>query len=228
MSRFSKGTFKKNIDKKQNREIKKLKNKVSKLEKTADDKFIDLQMAPTNVNSTWTQLQFISGAVAFNQLAQGTTNVTRVGNSITMHNLQINYMVSIPDSISADSVNIVRVFVVCIKRADFSGGAPGVNAFLQDSTATSPLHLLTPYKKDPNVQYKILYDRTHTLSGDSGNPRIIVKKFHINWKQGLKSEYERDNFTSPTSNYIYAFAASDSGLAGHPVLSMYCRLNYSG
>lgn len=129
-----------------------------------------------------------------NNLGQGTANNTRVGNSVRFQGVKLRYSIAV-----ADTYNYVRVYLLWSKN--------DVNASLL------PSHLGVLSKDRQN--FKILYDRTHTV--DSDDPAFITLR-DINRYIGGFSRYNNTS-ALPTSGFLTLVAISDSSLVSHPALS---------
>jgi len=163
----------------------------------------------------------ITDSVNFNRVstpAVGTGDNERIGDTITVKSLYINY-----SFIADDTTNLVRLIV--FQWFQDSSNNPPVAASILEASAS--IHVQAPYSMNNSQNYRILYDRTHTLSTD-GSSRVVLAKKYI-----TKIPCRKIVFTNSSGNsanikkgQIYVLEVSDSSVSG-PDLSCVVKLNYT-
>jgi len=106
----------------------------------------------------------------FDAIAQGLTDVTRIGNSIEVKSLTWNCHIKANTASTAPA--IVRVIVV--KQGDMNGAAIPIGQILEVTN-----NVRSPYSLNKADSFTVLFDRTYTLaSTTSGSPSTYK---HIKW-----------------------------------------------
>lgn len=142
---------------------------------------------------------------------QETTNATdsvRVGDELHITSFSFRYVVVV-----GDAYNIVRVIFFQWLQDD----APTLGDIYAD-TANA---VVSPYRRDTNRHYKILYDRTHAL--DTYNTVQVANKFLT---RGFKKKMKFDAGTTTGQGKIYFSIVSDSSAVAHPTYRVETQLNY--
>lgn len=149
-------------DQVQDKKIKNLKHSVAKIQKGIEVKYDDTYINASPVSAGVLTL--------LNGLSLGTTDDTRVGNSIRMTSLNLRWYATS----NALKINVPSHFrmILLIDRAS-NGAAPNLSDII-DSNSAAP-NLLFGYNPDNLKRFKILYDRYFTIrpnvlsvSGDAG------------------------------------------------------------
>lgn len=163
----------------------------------------------------------IGNSANFNRIATpgvGTSDSDRTADTIMIKSLYIDY-----SFIADDSTNLIR-FIVFQWYQDSSLNPPIAASILESSSFSQ---VQAPYSMNNAQNYRILYDRTHTLSTAGSNEVIHVKKYLT------KIPCRKLVFTNSSANsanikkgQIYVLEVSDSALSG-PALSCVCKLNYT-
>jgi len=181
----------KKVDANQNKRIEGLEKKFKKLDKEIESKTID-KSTNAIMNSEGTSLFLL------NNLAQGTTSGTRVGDEIRMTSMQIRGWIQ---PISSElGVHLDRLLIVLDKQ---SNGAAPVLANVLKSVSTT---VIDPYNKAyVPERFKILYDKTWTL-----NPKAVSV---FNPSDGITSAYAP--FTIPFKKTILLNKKADYGLSNN-------------
>ena len=230
-----KRTYKRSVDRKQNKEIKKLKNSVAKLVSVKERKFYDFN-ADTTVGATTSGVNIpLTQIPAYQPSITAHANIQnrRERNTCLMTGLTIKGVVSIPygGGSTRDLSNVVRILVV---RSNDDNGNP----ITFDQVLEDPGDLSTSFYKIDNTggrKYDILYDKTVYLQNtDQGTTMTAVepwrKKITIKIKvpkKGMKLEWPNANISgNPTKNGMYLIALSDSGVVSHPRFKIYGRLRF--
>lgn len=184
-----------------------------------------------SVSDVWTgpaafidwPVQGIQGYGTVQDLAN--TQSQRIGNEVEIKHIQFNYSLDV-----ADSANIFRVVLFQWFQQDESN-FPTIGDIFMNNGAGYPW--LDMYNYENKKNFKILYDRTHSLSSSAGNPfttvvkqkfygkRIPMKrvKFYSNAESGFAARLVKGN--------IYYMFISDSAVIAHPTIKFATRLLYT-
>ena len=196
---------------KQNRRIKKLENLVlDSIEWKSKDEVASGQNVS---NAGYANYPMVA-------IAQGDTNSTRDGDSVSLRYATLNLALT-----RGDTSNIVRVMMVATPSATHAG----LTDVLQypnwsthaEGTLCSPLKV-----KATNMEqsYSILMDKTYQLRGDIST---IVDKVKIKFpKKGKKLEFGADGSNTPVNYLVSLLAISDSTASAHPTISYQFRYKY--
>ena len=231
--KFRKGA----IDEVQNREIKKLKTQVKKLNQAEEKKWFDIAKASTAISTSGT----IQPLLALNVYAGNNTakQNEREGNSINMTSYKIKGEVYIDkDFASPDSNNKVRLLLV--QMTDDNQAAPALSDIFEDTTSAAAMYSF--YKMKGTRRFKIHYDRTYNLQNTnqtySSSSAIMPtttepfrRTFNIKAKipkKGLKVSYSQGSISGngPIVNGLFLIAYSDSGVISHPAMLYRSRMRF--
>lgn len=158
-------------------------------------------------------------------VAQGQTDTTRVGDALTLKSLEFRYTVRCA-GVTPDFFNFVRVIVF-----QWNQNTVPTAPDIMDQVITTDYESF--YNHDNRSIYKIMYDRTHFLSG--AGPAGVVNPQTSNFAHGVvKFMYrfprKRVNFIAATTTPIhglYMIALSDSTASPQPTLVMNSKITYS-
>lgn len=144
-------------------------------------------------------------AYAFNDIGQGVTQQSRVGNQIKITSMKYNFFFT-----GADATNSIRV-IFYIPR-DPNIVISGLN-----------------FNQAPDLdQFTILKDMFICTSNTGNN--CVRRVGWINFKKGrstgMTCQYSGPAGNSVTKNRILMYAVSDSGVVNHPTLNGYTRIYY--
>lgn len=153
----------------------------------------------------------------------------RYGNKIELKGLSMKSFIFTINGMAAnaDAFNNVRVIIFTIPQAQVP--LPNLNA--QDILQN--LDVLSHYKKDSRVKYKILFDSMYYVDNQAspGQPRWAAVQSHqkfcatkITWPKGLSVEYDANGDIS--KNNVLMLAISDSSVLPHPSIQGRVRLLY--
>jgi len=156
-----------------------------------------------------------SGAVynLTNGITQGTSEVQYVGVEINPSTLRIRWACYT----NGDNTNLLRVIVL----QTIGGGTPtAANVLESTANIRAPL---SPYDRQYNRTYKVLYDELFSLStaGDmqvTGDIRVKSPK--------LRTINFTDNLGTVEDNGIFMVVISDSAAVGDPFFSYHSRLYF--
>lgn len=145
-------------------------------------------------------------------IAQGVTEVQRVGRKAFIKNINLRYYVELPHSASSAEGDIVRVALVWDKQAN---GVQAIGTDIwEDGTA------LMTFRNLVNVgRFVIMYDRVHPLnilaSHTTTGSFPLVRYFHYSKKCNIPIEYSGATgaITERKSNNIFVIAYTNTGIA---------------
>jgi len=152
---------------------------------------------------------------------QGVGVRQRVGDDIELRSLRLNYQIV---QLNADIYSDSRIII--FRWYPNTGLASPSLASILDNTAA--IGLYSQYSWDTRDQYKILYDRTHSMSGTTAAPTsnstisVMLHKVHV---ANLKIQFAAGATTG--SNQIFALWISDSVIAPFPLISWSTRLRFT-
>lgn len=147
-------------------------------------------------------------------IVRGTDANDYIGDKINPIGLALRYHL-----IAGDAYNMLRMLIIQDKDV---AGSPTTGTMFQNNIypLTSALH------RDFTSQYRVLYDKTYTLTTNGGGGAIpISKRMFI---KGKRMRYIRfDAAGNCTGGQIWIVAISDSSTASHPVFQVYTRLYFT-
>jgi len=153
-----------------------------------------------------------SGVLYLSSMAQGSTDITRIGDQINLKSLQFRF-----DSIYADNTNFMRL-IIFQWVGDAVTDVPTINAVLESTP-----YYLSPYNWDQRRKFRILHEtwkldavtspRTHLGKGSVGLP--------------IKTQQFLNASTNIEAGGLFAVFCSDSAAAAHPAYDLYTRVHYT-
>lgn len=149
-------------------------------------------------------------------IGQGDTDTSRDGDSLLVKSLNLNYQIEV-----GDTFNVIRV----IMFQWFPTSVPTAGNILQDVT----LGVLNPhqtYNHDLRYNYKVLYDKTHTIGATSTNIPIVKISKQVYITSGFKRKLQYQAATTTGNNQFYLMAISDSSAGPDPQLIYNVKLNF--
>lgn len=161
-----------------------------------------------------TAIDWTGSLVRLTTIAQGTTDITRVGDKLTLRAVRIKL-----NFVAADATQCMRL-IVFQWYPNTTLVTPTTANIL--NVVGSPQGVNSMYIHDYDNQFKVLYDRRIAMVLGQNND---YKAISINVP--LKFAKKTINFTAAStagSNHIYIMAISDSGAVGHPSITMYSRV----
>lgn len=183
-------------------------------------KFIDTVSTLTGVTSTGTLLTMSSPA-------QGAGQSQRVGDSITVKSIDLNYSV-----VGYDATNMVRVILFKWKNDD-AAYAPSVSSILTAAQLVQDTAPFAQFNWDnmKSGDFRICYDRVHSLSYNNAaaspgsavqavRKKIVGKRLH----GGL---VELTAGTTTGEGVYFLLVISDSAAIGHPKFNYSVRIEYT-
>jgi len=194
-----KGKTNKNVTKKQVEDMIKGEQEV---------KFIDVVNATT--------ISYAGTVIALSDVGNGTTNITRIGNSIIPRKLELRLTMS-----CADAYNVMRV-IIFRWGLRFSVDPPDASDILELVSSTNAVN--SPYAYNERSAYKIIFDQVYTMVlSQSDN----IKYANISLKMKQKAVNYFGASTSDIMNGYYVLFISDSSVTTHPGMNYYSRLTYT-
>lgn len=226
------------VDRRQNREIKKLKKDIKSLTPADNNKFLDTNMYQS-ISST-TQTMILNNVQPINldgSVSSASASLSqRKGKRISIRSLHVKGVVYNPSvTLSPDDHCTVRMVIV-----RFPDDGATTNTGL-DSCLTAQTGALDPYMfafKDrmPKNPYEIVYDRVFNLQAayQSAAQQYPTDKWRVNINKKIyfrgKAQDTRwgeiESVSSPSENALAVMLISDSAAVSHPAVSLNFRLHY--
>ena len=184
------------------------------------DKTNQLPLASSYIN--------MLGTETLTNIDQGTSGNQRDGSKIKIHSHHIKVIASV-----GDSTNLYRFLV--IRFLSQPASLVQISDALENVSAATPLQLLSPYKRNTDCRYQILYDSgCKTLAGNgitastAGSVSQRVHNIMIKPKNGLYAAYSGATGTSVVQGFTYIIGCTDSAIAPQPRFNIYTRTIFSG
>lgn len=171
--------------------------------------------------------------IGLTDIIKGTSANQRIGDKIELKSISMKFFVSLLNgsALNADAFNNIRIILVQFPQPMTSG----VGVLPSDVLETGDV--LSHYKKDSKVKYKILFDSLYYLdnqgfgSGAASNPVWTPATTHqkrcfkdIKFPKGLSVTYNSSNVV--VANDVQLLMVSDSSLTPHPNVQGRIRLNF--
>ena len=224
-------------DRKQDKEINKLKKEVAKLNNSDEKKWFDIDKSSTAIALSGS----IQPLLALNVWAGNNEQRQheREGNSIVIDSYRINGQVYIDqDFASPDYNNKVRIMLV--QMTDDNIAAPALTDILEDPTGDRAVYSF--YKIKGTRRFQVHYDKLFNLqnpqqvrnNADYRNTTATEnyrKEFRIKAKipkKGMKVSYSQGSISGngPVVNGLFIVAYSDSGTISHPAMFYRSRMRF--
>lgn len=180
------------------------------------DKNHDEYTSSTEMYSTW-------DSQCWTGIVQGMGDGTRIGDIVTVKELQCRAFVK-PGTTASATAPVACRFMIVQFKADYTTGATGaaLSEIALRNTTTTPQSLVSPYHVDNKSLYKVVKDMRFIISpadiGRAINIRIPGKRF-------VRVRY--DTGSTDATGHIYVIWASDSATGTNaPLISMQCHLLY--
>lgn len=231
---MSKRRYQRQIDKKQNREIKRLKTDVKSMKKIVERKHWDSTYPSASVSTTATALGLTS-FVPYNTLDQTRRQTQREGQSVSVKRIQVKGTVEMPLSgVSLDVTNRMRMIIVHTPESS----TPTMANIIEGPLGTYNINAFN--KIQPPHPYRILFDRTWNMQTPvSGSGIIPVEKWRHSFdirlgkkalgKTGSKCDWvdgQANIQIAPDRGAITLFVYSDSNAVTHPVIAYSTRITF--
>lgn len=158
-------------------------------------------------------------------IAQGLTDVTRIGNSLLAKDLQLRMAFNFQNTVGSPNVMGIhcRAMLICWKENTQLNGPTAARLF------ESPTNLYSPVNKDYSDQFVVLKDKFFSLNSavDISAPTgfTTMKWFKpINWHL----RYQGANTTDFTTNHIVLVIRSSASASVNALqCTYYSRLNFT-
>lgn len=154
-----------------------------------------------------------SGVLYLSSMAQGITDITRVGDRISLKHIEARW-----DLIFADATNFMR-FILFQWVGDAVSDVPAISSVLESTP-----YYLSPFNWDQRHKFRILHDETYRLDA-TASPRTHIGRCKV----GLSKSHIQ--FLNASTNIeaggLFALFMSDSAAAAHPAYDLYTRIAYT-
>lgn len=187
-----------------------------------EHKYYDVTQAVTAyVPGTNDQILNLTGGIT-----QGTTDITRIGNSILAKDLSLRMALDFPSTIGAPNVTGIhcRMMLLCWKE----------NIQLNSPTAArifeAPTNLYSPINKDYSDQFVVLKDKFFTLRSDGSGIASTTGQTHMKIFKNLNwhIRYQAGGAADGTTNHIIlVLRSSAAGVSNAMNCTYYSRLNFT-
>jgi len=231
---MSKRRIQRQIDKKQNREIKRLKTDVKLMKKIVERKHWDSTYPATSVSTTATK-EGLASLVPYNTLDQARRQNSREGQSVCITRIALKGTVEMPfTGVSLDVINRVRMLIVYTPESS----TPNLVNIIEGPFGSYNINAFN--KIQPPDPYRVLYDRTWNMTtAVAAAGSIPVEKFRHSFdirlgkkalgKTGIKCDWtdaQANIQIAPDRGAVTLFVYSDSNVPTHPVLSYNHRITF--
>lgn len=175
-----------------------------------EPKYVDTSNIATAASSTLT-------VISVSATTNGTTDITRIGDQIELHSLELKLSATVS---SSDGSNLVRILVFQWLADDTTD--PPTAAKVLQSSAGQPYN--SPFNHDNSAKLVVLYDK---LLATSTYYPVKHDSVLISLGQSpVRRVVKYSAGASTGNNNIYIAFCSDSGPAPHPTVDSYARINF--
>lgn len=230
---MSKRRIQRQIDKKQNREIKRLKTDVKLMKKIVERKHYDLTYPAAAVSTNATK-EGLTSFVPYNTLDQARRQNHREGQACQITRIAIKGTVEMAQSgVSVDAHNRVRMLIVYTPESS----TPNLVDIVEGPYASYDINAFN--KIQPPFPYRILYDRTFNMQNGIVATTYPTEKWRHAFdirlgknalgKTGLKCDWtdgQANIQIAPDRGAITLFFWSDSTLVSHPLIQYNMRVTF--
>lgn len=156
------------------------------------------------------------------QIAQGTSDITRVGNSIKAQDLQLRLAMNFASSATVLGLHCRMMLIVWKENAQ-------QNPITAAKLFESPTNLYSAMNKDYTDQFVVLKDKFFALNNPSGAAQTVAfQHMKLFKKTDFHIRFDGSTGANATQNHIYLILRSSStGLATSLSTTYYSRLNYT-
>lgn len=181
---------------------------VKKVEtKSSEKKFYDTD----RLGSISTAGQVFS---CLNGLAQGVTNVNRIGDKIQLTSFQVRGIVT-----AGDSYNFMR-FILFQWASDANTASPIVTDVLDGAAISSGSGITAPYNMETSGTYKVIKDKVYYVDQDNNQAKFFKFKTRKISQKMLKFSPSGNR---PFKGEMFVIVISDSSAATHPSIEFITR-----
>lgn len=225
-------------NKRQDKEIKKLKTQVKKLSKGDEKKWYDIDKPSTAIplSGTVQPLLALDLWAGDNTLRQH----QREGNTINITSLNIKGQVYIDQNFASPDVNN-KVRIMLVQMTDDNLALPALTDILEDPTGDRAIYSFLKIKG--TRRFRVHYDRLFNLQNVEQTAATTAgmsattstekyrKEFRVRAKvpkSGLKVSYQQGSVSGngPVVNGLFLIAYSDSGVVSHPAMFYRSRMRF--
>lgn len=155
------------------------------------------------------------------QIAQGSADTSRVGDALTLKSIEYGYFTNA----IANTQALVRFMIIqwFPQVTDTNGSPPAIaNNILFDGTVNAE-NVIQPYYHDNRNQFRVLYDRLHTVSAAD---EISSRYYHGFITTGFKKNVQYYGGSSTNgNNQIFLIKMSDLA-SSYPQVTNFIKINY--
>lgn len=211
--------------------LSKINKKVNSLLNQVEKKYLELSHAYSSVTTSGNTHD---GKLIVDGIAVGNNRAERIGEKIHLDTLQIRGQFRIGNGVANDAYNQIRMLVLMVKY-DVHTADPTIDELLNPGPSVPGVSteqvIQGLYRKNPDYQYKVLYDKVHTcywrnasgLGAGQGSPQLI----QFNIRRKLNEDIHYTDAGIPIGYLPYLIMISDSGAVTHPEISYNTRLTWS-
>ena len=138
---------------------------------------------------------------------QAVTEEGRIGNEVTLKQVKFNYEIN---CIAAGQPNRVRLILVQYMQS------VGAALTLADVLEDSSVPFLSPWKKNADVRYRILFDKTHKCGQQLTTQSLYSLFGKAVIKMNINQHYAADADTLPDKNMVCLYAVKELAYGANP------------
>lgn len=170
------------------------------ISKESETKYFDQGMSSFGTNGT---IDYNGQCFDLTWPAQNTTDITRIGDKITLRGLKLRISFEFPTGYAYVS-GIIRI-IIFQWHTDNILVAP-IPSYILNVVGTQN-SVLSPYAHDRQSLRTVLYDKTIKMTYSSDKVAVIVKKINIKW---AKKTIKFVGAAVTGADHIYMLLASDT------------------
>lgn len=159
-------------------------------------------------------------------IAQGVTDVTRIGNSILAKNLQVRFAMDFPQTVGPPFVSgIYARMMIIMWKGNIQNDPPTAAKLFE-----APTNLYSPVNKDYSEQMVVMRDKFFTMRGNGDGVATVTghTSFKYNTKVDWHVRWQGPNTNDGTTDHIFLILRSSaSGVTNALSTTYYSRLNYT-
>lgn len=172
----------------------------------AEKKYYDRSLSGTTYD--WS-----GSIVSLTNIAQGSTDVTRDGDSIYLRSCRV-----VGDITAGDTTNMFRVIIF----QWFDDTTPVYTDILSSVYQGTVNCVNSPYHHDQRKHFNVMYDKRYLL--DSSDPNVM---FDTKYMRPAKRKVHFSAGGTTGSNELFILFMSDSGAATHPSVNFVARTTFN-
>lgn len=154
--------------------------------------------------------------------SQGISDSARIGDQSTIRSINVRYQVNNSTGTGSDSFNVIRVMIV--------QWYPDTVPTLSDVmllTSSGYLNVHSPYNHDKRFMFKVLHDRTLTVSANGYNIDYTKISGNVMITNGFRRKLQVQGGSTVGNNKIYVVSVADSSVSPDPTLGFVSKINFS-